>query len=150
MGTVITTETTGSYLTGLPPHRHHYFWRSVVAGTTVAIAISVLSSALMFAVKVTHYDRTGVLALGWGAAIWLAITACIAFYVGGVVASALAVRRDTEWLRGLSVWALSIPVSMVLSSVLAMGSYPYGVTERRRTWATRWTSVMPSPITGRT
>jgi len=121
--TVVTHEPAG-YLSGgsLGLHRHH-FWGPVIAGTLVAMSISILSSALMFACRVGVYTPTGEVSLGVGAAIWICITACIAYFVGGMVASSVYnVGDDLGWMRGLSVWGLSVPLTMVITSIVALGA----------------------------
>jgi hypothetical protein len=110
--------------------RYHSFWGSVVAGTVAAISLSVLSYALMFAVGISQNNPTGNPDFGWGAVIWSALTAAIAFFIGGLVASVLMPLDRHGWVHGFTVWALSVPVTLVLTSFVAMGvalTYgPYG------------------------
>jgi len=77
----------------------------------------------MFACRVGVYNPTGEVSLGVGAAVWMAITACIAFFVGGMVASTISNPVDNNgWVRGLSVWGLSVPLTMLLTSIAAIGA----------------------------
>lgn len=109
--------------------RRHSFGGSIITGSLVAISISLLSYALMFGCRVGVYNATGAVAMSWGAAIWICITAAIALYVGGLVASALGRPFGMGWAYGLSVWGLTVPLSFVIAAVISMGAgIAYGVT----------------------
>jgi hypothetical protein len=96
-----------------------HFWGSVIAGTLVAMAIGVLSEALMFACHV-GVTQDGAVDMHGGSAAWLIITACIAYFIGGAVAGSVGHRRDPQsWLRGVTLWGLSIPLAIVMGSALA-------------------------------
>lgn len=112
----------------LPTHHgHHHFWGSVIAGTVIAISLSVTFYALMFGCHVGLYNPQGDVNWGVGAVIWSAITALLAFYVGGFVAGHLADDDRHGFIHGLSVWALSVPVVLVLTSIVAIAtSMTYG------------------------
>src|SRR5262245_19367105 len=110
--------------------RYHSFWGSVVAGTVAAISLSVLSYALMFAAGISQNNPTGNPDFGWGAALWSALTAAVAYFLGGMIASLLMPLDRHGWVHGFTVWALSIPVVLLLTSFVAMGTAltygPYG------------------------
>ncbi|HWE93302.1 MAG TPA: hypothetical protein VG269_04950 [Tepidisphaeraceae bacterium] len=106
--------------TSVAPGTRDYFWGSVVAGTVSAISIGYLSLALMIGCHVgtTH---TGEIAFGWGSAIWMIITSAIAYYVGGMIASSFANNAQSGWLRGMTVWGLSVPLLFLLMAVISGG-----------------------------
>jgi len=119
--TVVSTESS-ALAAGQLPFRHNYFWGAVVSGALVAMAITILSSALMFGCRVGVYNNTGEVSLGVGSAIWMAVTACIAYFVGGMIASMISNPGDTGWIRGLTVWALGITLTIILTSMAAQGA----------------------------
>lgn len=94
------------------------FWRPVVAGTLFALSVFVLSWYLMLGCHV-GIGAGGVVALGIGAAIWLWVTSCIAYFFGGLIASAMtapangAISTSSGWLKGAVLWAFSIPAAIV-------------------------------------
>jgi hypothetical protein len=107
----------------------HYnsFWGSVIAGTVIAISLSVLSYALMFACHVGLYNPQGDVNWGVGAVIWSAVTAAITFFIGGLVASLLMPLDRHGWIHGFSVWGLSVPLVLLITSFVAIGtSMTYG------------------------
>lgn len=110
---------------GFAPYmRRTSFWGSVIAGTLLALSIFVLSFCLMIGCHVGVVGDT--LSLGWGSAVWIAITSCIAFYFGGLLACG-ATRRDTPtmgggWMTGVAVWALSIPLTFCIWGLAASGT----------------------------
>jgi len=110
--------------------RYHSFWGSVVAGMVAAISLSVLSYALMFAVGIGQNNPTGNPDFGWGAAIWSGLTAAVAFFIGGLIASLLMPLDRHGWVHGFTVWALAVPVVLLITSFVAMGTAltygPYG------------------------
>lgn len=98
-----------------------YFWGSVIAGTLLVLSIFVLSYVLMLA---CHVGSTagGYLSLGWGAAIWICVTSCIAFYFGGMLASSITPPVGDGWLKGATIWGLSIPLALIISAIVAGGT----------------------------
>lgn len=106
--TVVSTPMNASVGVPLPS-----FWGAVVAGTVVAISIGAMSSALMFGCHVGT-AASGAINFGAGAAIWVIVTACIAYFFGGMVASRLSMIGGA--MRGLVVWGLSIPLNFALST----------------------------------
>jgi len=89
-------------------------WSGIIAGSLTTIALLVLSASLAYACGVPAYQG-GV--YGWGAGIWAAVTAIIAFFVGGMVACMGGTyRRDSAALYGFLTWALSVPLILLLST----------------------------------
>src|SRR5438067_13559066 len=59
--------------------------------------------------------------------MWSAITALIAFYIGGFITGLLTSVERHGWIHGLVVWGLSIPITLMLTSFVAIGtSLAYG------------------------
>ena len=105
------------------------FWRPVIAGSLFALSVFVLSSYLMFGFHV-GITSAGAIALGGGAAVWLWVTACVAFFFGGLIASAMTAAPvgtnggsyGSAWLKGAVIWGFSIPLSLIILGLLAAGS----------------------------
>jgi hypothetical protein len=87
------------------------FWGSVVAGALLALGLGALSICLMFGCHVGT-DMNGDLSFGAGAAVWMIVTVCIAYFFGGLLASGLSLRGG--WLRGVTMWGLSIPLALLI------------------------------------
>jgi hypothetical protein len=104
------------YGAGVMPYAS--FWGSVIAGTLVAITFSILSYSLMFGFKV-GLAANGTIDLTWGSGVWMVVTTCIAYFLGGWVASCISHVPGIGWLRGLSVWGLSLPLTAVVISFIA-------------------------------
>ena len=98
-----------------------YFWGSVIAGTVLVMSLFVLSYLLMLGCHVGTVGPDGALSFGWGAAVWLVITSCIAYYFGGMLTNCISRPIGMGWLKGATVWGLSIPLALVISSVLGAG-----------------------------
>ena len=98
-----------------------YFWGAVVAGTLFVMSLFALSYFLMLGchVGVTH---SGTLALGWGAAIWIVVTSCVAYYCGGLIANQISRPLGSGWLKGAAVWGLSIPLGALVLAIIAGGT----------------------------
>src|SRR5205823_3166105 len=98
------------------------FWRPVVAGTMFAMSVFVLSWYLMLGCHV-GINSGGIIDLGGGAAVWLCVTACIAYFFGGAIASAMTASNASSLasgcLKGTVLWALSIPLGLIGYSFLA-------------------------------
>jgi len=98
-----------------------YFWGSVIAGTLFALSLFVLSWFLMLGCHV-GVTSGGALSMGWGTAWWLCVTAAIAFYFGGAIANNISRPLGGGWLKGASVWGLSIPLALCIWGLAAGGS----------------------------
>lgn len=99
----------------------HYFWGAVVAGTLFVLSLFALSYFLMLGCHV-GVTSSGTLALGWGSAVWIVITSCIAYYIGGAIANMVSHSMGSGWLRGAAVWGLSVPLAAVILAVIAGGT----------------------------
>lgn len=123
------------------PGYHYYFWGSVISGFVAAFALGVTSLALMFGCHVGAYSN-GALAFGWGAAIWLCVTSCICYYFGGWIASRFFSPSGQGWLRGLTMWGLSVPLLLILVAMLsAGGGLAYGAATHTVTQLTNVTNA---------
>jgi hypothetical protein len=123
----------------------HYrpFWRPVVAGTVFTLAIFVLSWYLMLGCRV-GIDSNGAIALGAGAAIWMWITSCIAYYCGGMVASSMTMSNGSSYLKGLVIWGLSIPLALVIYAGLAQAGNLVNSVDLPRVANGTMSSAMPT------
>lgn len=101
--------------------RPTYFWGSVIAGTLFVLSLFVLSGLLMLGCHV-GVNSAGVLSMGWGAAWWMWVTAAIAFYFGGAIANNISHPLGTGWLKGATVWGLSVPLTLCIWALVAGGS----------------------------
>jgi hypothetical protein len=93
------------------------FWRPVLAGTLFTLSVFVLSWFLMLGCHV-GIASDGVIALGAGAAVWIWVTACVAYFFGGAIASAMTLPSGHKWLKGAVIWGLSIPLALILYAFL--------------------------------
>jgi Protein of unknown function (DUF2795) len=93
-------------------------WGAVLAGTAVAVAVSLLLGLLGVAIGASALPVTGeasVAAATRGAGIWMVINMLVSMGLGGYVAGRLAgtfSHLDSE-LHGLTVWALTALLSAV-------------------------------------
>lgn len=116
------SETTSTRYLGVPQSTQtSYFWGAVIAGSLLALSIFVLSWLLMLGCHV-GVTRAGLLSMGWGAAWWTGITACIAFFFGGLIAANISRPIGNGWLKGATVWALSIPLALCICAILSAAS----------------------------
>jgi hypothetical protein len=93
------------------------FWQAVIAGTLFALSVFALSWYLMLGCHV-GITSAGVVALGAGAAVWMWVTACVAYFFGGMIAQTMSPSED-GWLKGAAIWGLSIPLSVVIYGIIA-------------------------------
>lgn len=98
-----------------------YFWGSVVAGAVLVYSIFCLSYLLMLGCHV-GVGSSGMLSLGWGAAIWFIVTSCVAYYFGGMLSNCISSPVNGGLAKGATVWGLSIPLALLISAVIAGGS----------------------------
>jgi hypothetical protein len=103
-----------------------HFWRGVIAGSLLVMALFVWSYLLMLGCHV-GVNSNGYVELGWGAAVWTVITSCVVFFLGGGLADGvsrpLAINSNNllrtsnssrALLRGAAVWALVITLTLTL------------------------------------
>lgn len=92
-------------------------WGPILAGLFTAITTLVVLSLLGLAIGVAAVDAANPLSgLGVGAGWWGAISALIAFGVGGYMAGGTAIVRgsDSGMLNGALVWLVAIPLVLWL------------------------------------
>jgi hypothetical protein len=94
-------------------------WGAIFAGLFTAVSTFVLLSILGLAIGASAFtpgdDLTG---FGTGAGIWTAVSALIAFFVGGLIAAraAAVTGRGNGALNGAMVWIVMIPLALYLVS----------------------------------
>lgn len=102
-------------------YRSRHFWGPVIAGALFALSLFVLSATLMFGCHV-GVTSAGAIMLGGGAAVWMVVTACIAYFIGGMIAGSTTPSRMSGWLRGAALWGLSIPLAMAICGLASAGT----------------------------
>src|SRR5687768_8764616 len=110
------------------PWHKRISWGAVFAGVVIAVAIMVVLNLLGLAIGLATIDPAtgespGGRTLSIGAGIWWIVSALIALYVGGWVASRLAgaFRNETGTMHGLLVWATST-LAMLWMGTTAVGA----------------------------
>jgi hypothetical protein len=110
------------------PWHKRISWGAVFAGVVIAVAIMVVLNLLGLAIGLATIDPAtgetpGGRTLSIGAGIWWIVSALIALYVGGWVASRLAgaFRSETGTMHGLLVWATST-LAMLWMGTTAVGA----------------------------
>jgi hypothetical protein len=92
-------------------------WGPILAGLFVALSTLAVLTVLGVAIGLTAWDPgERAEGYGWGAAIWSGLSALVAFFVGGMIASksaAVAGERN-GLLNGVMVWAVAIPLMLYL------------------------------------
>jgi hypothetical protein len=92
-------------------------WGPILAGLFAALSTRAILTILGIAVAGSTYDPgDSARAFGIGAGIWSAISALIAFFIGGWVAARSAALRghSAGLLNGTMVWAVAIPLMLYL------------------------------------
>lgn len=92
-------------------------WGPILAGLFAALSTLALLSVLGLAVGSTAYDPgDNARNYGIGAGIWGAVSALIAFFIGGWLAARSAAVRGSNngLLNGAMVWAVAIPLLLYL------------------------------------
>ena len=101
-------------------HSYSPYWRPVIAGALFALSLFVFSWYLMLGCHV-GVDKDGTIDPGAGAAVWMCVTACVAFLAAGLTSSAISLPRGMGVVKGIGIWALSLPLAAVLYSLAARG-----------------------------
>ncbi len=94
-------------------------WGPIMAGLFTALTTLAVLAVLGLAIGLSSYDANDPLgAFGIGAGIWGAISAIIAFALGGYMAGGTARVRgnDSGMLNGALVWIVAIPLMLFLLS----------------------------------
>ena len=92
-------------------------WGPILAGLFAALSTLAILTILGIAVAGSTYDPgDSARAFGIGAGIWSAISALIAFFIGGWVAARSAALRghSAGLLNGTMVWAVAIPMMLYI------------------------------------
>jgi len=92
-------------------------WGPIVAGLFGALTVMAVLGALGVAVGLSSVDAgERASSYGMGAGIWGIISALIAFFVGGWIASSTTARRCgcTGVMQGAMVWMVTIPLLIYL------------------------------------
>ena len=110
-------------------------WGPVIAGLFVALSTLAILGTLGVAVGFSTADRSdSASTFGIGAGIWGALSALIAFFVGGLVAARTAatpvtgvdtegnLKNDNGLLQGAMVWAVAIPLTAYLTASTVGGA----------------------------
>jgi hypothetical protein len=110
------------------PWHKRISWGAVFAGVVIAIAIMIVLNLLGLAIGLATIDPAtgetpGARPLSIGAGIWWIVSALIALYAGGWIASRLAgaFRNETGTIHGLLVWATAT-LAMVWMASSALGA----------------------------
>lgn len=97
-------------------------WGPILAGLFTALSTLALLGTLGVAVGASTYDYGDrASAFGTGAGWWAALSALVAFFVGGLIAGRTAVvpGKDNGLLNGAMVWVVAIPLMIYLVGALA-------------------------------
>lgn len=91
-------------------------WAAVLAGLFTVFATLIALTVLGFAIGLASYDANNPNAFGLGAGTWGAVSALIAFALGGFVAGRTAAvqGKDMGVLNGAMVWIVAIPLMIYL------------------------------------
>ena len=92
-------------------------WGPIWAGIFASVSTLFLLGLLGVAVGLSAYDvNQNARGLGMGAGIWQILSVIISFMVGGWVAGRTGVSpaRRTGWITGALVWAVTVPLIMLL------------------------------------
>jgi hypothetical protein len=94
-------------------------WGGIFAGLVVALVLQVLFTILGLAIGLTVWDPGDpAAALGRGAAIWVAVTALVSLFTGGVVTGRLSgvLTPGDGALHGAVMWGMSVLVTLWLTA----------------------------------
>lgn len=94
-------------------------WAAIFAGLFTTISTFILLSILGLAIGASAFTPGDDLAgFGTGAGIWSAVSALLAFFVGGMIAAraAAVTGRGNGALNGAMVWIVMIPLALYLVS----------------------------------
>lgn len=94
-------------------------WAAIFAGLFTTVSTFILLSILGLAIGATAFSPGDTLAgFGTGAGIWSAVSALLAFFIGGLIAAraAAVTGRGNGALNGAMVWIVMIPLALYLVS----------------------------------
>ena len=142
------TETAPIYRTSnIMYQRPSYFWGSVIAGTLFVISLFTMSWFLMLGCHV-GVTSNGFVSLGWGAAWWFFVTAAIAYYCGGALANSISAPMGAGWMKGLTIWGLSIPLVALIGAFIMGGSGLFGMIPSGQVIADQSASHLVTAVRG--
>jgi len=100
------------------PHRR-MSWAAVLAGVVVALSAQLLLSLLGVGIGASTFDPVNkenpAAGMGFGAVVWLALSAMLSLFAGGWTASRLGGMRPVEGvMQGVLTWSLVTLVSFAL------------------------------------
>jgi len=132
----------------LMPVRSRVSWGAILAGAMVALAVFYLLSLLGAAIGISMTGTNWEERLGVGAVVWATVSVLIALFLGGWVASQLAVGENKleAAIYGVILWGTVFTVLLVLSlntvslgftGIVTLGSNPEVVKAAR--------DAMPNP-----
>lgn len=105
----------------LTQQESHLSWGAIIAGAVVGLALGTMLNMLGFAIAATMTSATSDTApsartLAVMGGVWLALTAAIGLFAGGVVAARFAPRwnRTDAALHGVAVWGVGTIIAAVL------------------------------------
>src|SRR5262249_5465504 len=119
----------------LMPVRSRVSWGAILAGAMVALSVFYLLSLLGAAIGISMTGTNLQQRLGGGAVVWATVTVLIALFLGGWVASQLAVGENKleAAIYGVILWGTVFTVLLVLSlntvslgftGIVTLGSNP--------------------------
>src|SRR5688500_14685733 len=88
-------------------------WGPIIAGLFTALSVLALLGTLGLAIGFSSYDANDRLRnFGIGAGVWGAISALLAFFLGGMIdaRTAAVAGRNNGALQGAMVWVVAIPL----------------------------------------
>jgi hypothetical protein len=96
-------------------------WGPIIAGLFTALSVLALLGVLGLAVGFSSYDAGDRMRnFGIGAGVWGAVSALLAFFLGGMIAArtAAVAGRNNGALQGAMVWVVAIPLLLYAVSSL--------------------------------
>jgi hypothetical protein len=142
----------------LVPVRSRVSWGAILAGAMVALAVFYLLSLLGAAIGISMTGTNWEERLGIGAVVWATVTVLIALFLGGWVASQLAVGENKieAAIYGVILWGTVFTVLLGLSlssvrlgftGIVQLGSNPHLTGEAQRQMTAR--SATPDRMANR-
>jgi hypothetical protein len=91
-------------------------WPAILAGLFTFFATLIVLTVLGIAIGLSTYDANNPNSFGIGAGIWGAVSALIAFLLGGFIAGRTAAvqGKDMGVLNGAMVWIVAIPLMIYM------------------------------------
>jgi hypothetical protein len=110
-------------------------WGPIIAGLFTALSALALLGVLGLAIGFSSYDANDRLRnFGIGAGVWGAVSALLAFFIGGMIAArtAAVAGRNNGALQGAMVWVVAIPLLLwTVSSMIGATARTAGAAADR-------------------